>query len=431
MGQSTTQETILPPPTSGELRLQDIAAQLGEQQLSAIQGYAPFQQQLFSMIPGLGEALARDLGLNIPEGTFRMPTEEERAYQEFLAKGRPKFGGGFVGGGDGGFSPEDWSPSAQALAGTPLESLGGWGAIKEGNDRKKEAARLFFLQELEKKKHKRSVKKWRSRAEEMKAAAEASVEAQKQANSSLGLDKGGWEYGYSPYEADLVNQLAESRLAAGGSDIDAAFKDALRNLGQNLAPSRGMRGYDAPILDRGQLLAMENVRQKGQLSEQVRGQSSEQLLGLSEQAKANRLSLLGFLGNQGLGLGTGDALGAASNLSKERYAQASTTSSQSGLGMSDVGSISSGVGSLISVFSSREIKDVGGRLSGAAVLAKLRKLPIYRWAYKDDPTPHLGPMAEDFRDAFKVGDGKALALVDVMGVLLAAMQGLAQEVHHG
>jgi len=50
---------------------------------------------------------------------------------------------------------------------------------------------------------------------------------------------------------------------------------------------------------------------------------------------------------------------------------------------------------------------------------KLKSLPLYEWNYKGDSVRHIGPMAEDFQRIFGVGDGKTLALVDVMGVLLA------------
>ena len=439
MGQKTKQVTNLPPPSAEELRLQDIAARLGGEQLSAIQSYAPYREQLFGMIPSLGNALARDLGLQLPAGTFRQITPEERAYQEFLNTAPP----GYTGPSSDSISRNKGlerilghSPSNQLLAGTSVEFLGGGGAKLLGKEKKKRAAQAAAAAAEEAARQERAA--WEAKAAELKAASEASVQGQSgsaSAGGELGIDQALWEYGYSPYEADLVNQLADEQLALGGSDIDAAYTESLRNLAQNLAPGRGMRGYDTPILDRGGLLAMENVRQKSQLSRGLRAQSSQQLLNLSEQAKQNRMQLMGFLGNQGLGLGTGDALGAAKSLQQERTARATTATGTAGLGLSDVGSIASGAGALITAFSSREIKDVGTRLSGTAVLAKLRKLPIYRWSYKEDPTPHLGPMAEDFRDAFKVGDGKTLALVDVMGVLLAAMQGLAQaqheEVHHG
>jgi hypothetical protein len=59
------------------------------------------------------------------------------------------------------------------------------------------------------------------------------------------------------------------------------------------------------------------------------------------------------------------------------------------------------------------------------VLSALKNLPIATWKYKGDDVKHIGPMAQDFQESFGVGDGKNIALVDVMGVLLASMKELA------
>lgn len=62
-----------------------------------------------------------------------------------------------------------------------------------------------------------------------------------------------------------------------------------------------------------------------------------------------------------------------------------------------------------------------------AILAKVAALPITAWNYKaDDPAiRHLGPMAQDFRAAFGLGqDDKGIATVDSDGVALASIQGL-------
>ncbi len=64
------------------------------------------------------------------------------------------------------------------------------------------------------------------------------------------------------------------------------------------------------------------------------------------------------------------------------------------------------------------------------LLAKVVALPITTWNYKQDTgTRHLGPMAQDFYAAFKVGpDDKHIATVDESGVALAAIQGLHEVV---
>lgn len=64
----------------------------------------------------------------------------------------------------------------------------------------------------------------------------------------------------------------------------------------------------------------------------------------------------------------------------------------------------------------------------AAVLAQLAALPIATWRFKDDPATHLGPMAQDFRATFQLGDTETgIASVDADGVALAAIQELTKQ----
>jgi len=63
------------------------------------------------------------------------------------------------------------------------------------------------------------------------------------------------------------------------------------------------------------------------------------------------------------------------------------------------------------------------------VLEKVERLSIDRWEYDgDSDATHMGPMAEEFHDAFGLGsDERRIATVDADGVALAAIQGLAEE----
>ena len=66
-------------------------------------------------------------------------------------------------------------------------------------------------------------------------------------------------------------------------------------------------------------------------------------------------------------------------------------------------------------------------VDGEDVLARLRSLPIQRWGYRieDAGVRHLGPMAQDFRAAFGLGDDDTtIGTVDADGVALAAAQAL-------
>ncbi|MEW6433250.1 MAG: tail fiber domain-containing protein [Myxococcota bacterium] len=76
--------------------------------------------------------------------------------------------------------------------------------------------------------------------------------------------------------------------------------------------------------------------------------------------------------------------------------------------------------------SSREFKRAVKAIDPEEVLETLVGLPISSWEYKSsDEGRHLGPMAEDFAAAFKLGkDPQRIATVDEAGVALAAIQGL-------
>jgi hypothetical protein len=77
--------------------------------------------------------------------------------------------------------------------------------------------------------------------------------------------------------------------------------------------------------------------------------------------------------------------------------------------------------------SSRTFKDGFSRVDAMDVLDKLVAMPVQSWFYKDDHQEgrHMGPVAEDFADAFGLGnDEKHIGTVDESGVAFAAIQGL-------
>ena len=86
----------------------------------------------------------------------------------------------------------------------------------------------------------------------------------------------------------------------------------------------------------------------------------------------------------------------------------------------------SGSGSWSSI-SDRNAKDNFAIIDGASLLAKIAALPISTWNYKTQATSirHIGPMAQDFRAAFGLGeDDKHISNIDSEGVALAAVQAL-------
>lgn len=80
-----------------------------------------------------------------------------------------------------------------------------------------------------------------------------------------------------------------------------------------------------------------------------------------------------------------------------------------------------------STAASKDVADVVNPIDMAAVVTDL---PVYQWQYKPGEAPnpfdvgrHIGPMAEDFRDATGFGDGRTIHVIDYLGVLLTALKG--------
>lgn len=79
--------------------------------------------------------------------------------------------------------------------------------------------------------------------------------------------------------------------------------------------------------------------------------------------------------------------------------------------------------------SSRSIKKNIVPVTNERVLQGVRALPIAEWQYKNDAAKHVGPMAEDFYQAFGLGtDDKHIAPADLAGVALASTKALTQTV---
>jgi len=78
--------------------------------------------------------------------------------------------------------------------------------------------------------------------------------------------------------------------------------------------------------------------------------------------------------------------------------------------------------------SSRELKTAFSALDSAEILKQIIELPIQSWQFKSDTkaTRHVGPIAEDFHEAFGLGiDDKHISPSDTAGLALVAIQELA------
>lgn len=94
--------------------------------------------------------------------------------------------------------------------------------------------------------------------------------------------------------------------------------------------------------------------------------------------------------------------------------------------------VGTGIAAYAAFASSEDFKDKTGETKGA--LAGIKSLDTDRWRYNDnapagtDRAEHAGPYAEQFHQAFGLGDGKSIHPIDAHGVQFAAIKELAAEV---
>ena len=79
--------------------------------------------------------------------------------------------------------------------------------------------------------------------------------------------------------------------------------------------------------------------------------------------------------------------------------------------------------------SSRTLKNQFISLDASTILSKLSDLDIQQWTYKARPDEkHVGPVAEDFYEAFGLGQGdENISTIDADGIMMLAIQELNRE----
>jgi len=99
---------------------------------------------------------------------------------------------------------------------------------------------------------------------------------------------------------------------------------------------------------------------------------------------------------------------------------------QVGTGGSNGGGAHLTTGGVWTDASSRTFKTNFENVDSHDILERLAALPIATWEYKDsDEGRHMGPVAEDFHEAFGLGDNERyISGTDARGVSMAAIQGL-------
>jgi len=186
----------------------------------------------------------------------------------------------------------------------------------------------------------------------------------------------------------LIADVADRALASGETDISRFLGTGIDQIRNQMAPARGMRPDDGPMQEAAQRVLEEAVRQQGQLTQQVRGAQSQAelnfplaagqvtnqanqwqqgfnqdmnqfLSGLKTQAAQNRTALMGQLFSAPMTAGDrGMNLISATRPNPVNFPQNTTTTQKTSGGsiLGGIGGLLSGIGSVGSMFSSREFK---------------------------------------------------------------------------
>lgn len=86
------------------------------------------------------------------------------------------------------------------------------------------------------------------------------------------------------------------------------------------------------------------------------------------------------------------------------------------------------LGSAAIMASSKELKDREGALEPEDALKAIRGLPVDRWSYKGDDTPHVGTYAESFNNSLGFPNRPYIHTVDAIGALTGAVQALDKKI---
>lgn len=162
------------------------------------------------------------------------------------------------------------------------------------------------------------------------------------------------------------------------------------------------------------------------------GQEQSRLFGMDAAARQGSIAELvaaiggGYNPMTNLPSGQGQPVNYSGLVSQNYQAELANWQAQQQARMGAAGAIGSLGAALIK--SSEDFKDILGDVDGLKAATAIKAMPVRAWQYRPEHAPegdaaqHIGPMAEHFREATGLGDGRTIAMVDYLGLLHAALQ---------
>lgn len=223
-------------------------------------------------------------------------------------------------------------------------------------------------------------------------------------NNALGQD-----FGRNMAMGQFGNQAQGQQFGQNFAQQGQDFSQGLQARGQDI----GLGGMNAGLTNQGHVQGLNDATQQRYQPLQ----DINQLRGLSSNNIPN------FSGIQNLDVTGPYGLAYQGQLNAWNSQMANSGANNAGM-FGALGSIGSSL-PWGSWFSASVLKDVEG--DAPAILDRLITLPFKKWRYKGETRDHIGPMAEDWAQAFG-GDGVTISGMDAMYVLLKSVQELAVSV---
>jgi hypothetical protein len=254
----------------------------------------------------------------------------------------------------------------------------------------------------------------------------------------------------------IAEGLAASRVNQDlAPALTSMYSNALENAQQRMYGTAGQLNQQAESVGTGNLsrgmqqdqfnanLALQNNEQAIQQA-QANAALQAQRFGLQDTTFNQQLQLAGMpqqyqqdqLQNYAGIIQPGTGIGGTSTSTQPLYQNNIGNALAGGMLGSMVGpalgastGMGAGMGALGGLLlSSRKLKTKIGNIDADNVLESMNELPIDIWVYNGEEIPHIGTYAEDFAQAFGVGDGGSIPTVDAIGVLMLAVQALTKRV---
>lgn len=266
-----------------------------------------------------------------------------------------------------------------------------------------------------------------------------------------GIERGGLPgfVGLSPEQEKIISQFLETTFPAGLEALSSmAQQDSLGRAETLLAPARERALEQTRRSTRERLNLGNNLFSTGgqfaeaEATSNIEAQFLSTLAQLLPALDTNRLKAIGALpGFTGQGISIGDIPRQVANQRRLEPIQLAAGLFQ-GQGLQGVDKpaesspldsilqILSVAGPIVAAFlSNSRFKEGFEEVDDDDNLDKLRKLPVKKWSYKGQKSRHVGPMAEDFKEAFGLGDSDdTINAVDIIGTVLSATKSLAKKV---